>query len=160
VFTSSYVAAFDLDAGDFTGQTYTDKDWAPFTLESALKPGQTGAHIYSASKTLAEKAAWDYANQNGLKLVTLLPPLVFGPPLQPVSSKEALNTSVAAVYSLIDGPKGRPVPVNIWVHNAAVDELALAHVRALERDDAVGKRFLFTGTTMLWEDVSHIKRPA
>lgn len=160
VVTSSYAAALNLDEGEFVDKTYTEKDWAPFTLESATAPGKDGGYIYSASKTLAEKAAWDYANQNGVQLATILPPMIYGPPLQPVPSKDKLNASSAAIYALIDGDKGRPVPPNIWIHNVAVEDAALAHVRAAECEGAAGHRFLVGGNTMLWEDVSCICAPS
>ena len=156
VVTSSYAAALNLGEGEFVDRTYTEADWAPFTLESATAPGKDGGYIYSASKTLAEKAAWDYAKENKLELVTILPPMIYGPPLQPVAEKARLNASSAAIYNLIDGVKGRPVPPNIWIHNVAVEDAALAHVRALERDEANGHRFLIGGNTMLWEDVSQV----
>lgn len=35
--------------------------------------------MYFVSKTLAEKAAWDFAKDNGLDLITVIPPLVVGP---------------------------------------------------------------------------------
>ncbi|VAH81374.1 unnamed protein product [Triticum turgidum subsp. durum] len=38
---------------------------------------------YNVSKTLAEKAAWDFAGEEGLKLVVLNPGLVLGPTLTP-----------------------------------------------------------------------------
>jgi len=38
---------------------------------------------YSLSKTLAEKAAWDFARDEGLEVVALNPGVVLGPPLGP-----------------------------------------------------------------------------
>jgi len=86
VVTSSYAAVLDLDEGEFVDKTYTEKDWAPFTLESAIAPGKMPGYVYSASKAFAEKAAWDYADKNGLLLSTLCPPMIYGAPLQPVST--------------------------------------------------------------------------
>jgi len=36
---------------------------------------------YPMSKTLAEKAAWDYCKENGIDLVTILPSFIIGPNL-------------------------------------------------------------------------------
>jgi len=33
------------------------------------------------SKTMAEKAAWDYCKENGIDLVTILPSFIIGPNL-------------------------------------------------------------------------------
>lgn len=54
-----------------------DDSWADVEL---LKKHQ---HWYNVSKTLAEKAAWDFAAKEGLQLVALNPGLVLGPMLMP-----------------------------------------------------------------------------
>jgi nucleoside-diphosphate-sugar epimerase len=41
---------------------------------------------YNVSKTLAEKAAWDFAGEEGLPLVVLNPSLVLGPTLTPAAT--------------------------------------------------------------------------
>lgn len=66
---------------------------------------------------------------------TLNPPMIYGPPLQNVASRDEVNTSSAAIYALINGAEGREVPWNrlpLFVH---VKDIALAHVRALEVED-------------------------
>lgn len=50
------------------------------------------------SKTLAEKAAWEYAEGNGIDLVIMNPGFVIGPLLQPT-----LNLSVELIQNLISG---------------------------------------------------------
>lgn len=53
---------------------------------------------YPLSKTLAEKAAWDFAKENGLDIVVVHPGLVMGPILPPT-----LNGSMRMVLRLIQG---------------------------------------------------------
>uniref|UniRef100_J3MYS0 NAD-dependent epimerase/dehydratase domain-containing protein n=1 Tax=Oryza brachyantha TaxID=4533 RepID=J3MYS0_ORYBR len=49
---------------------------------------------------MAEKSAFEYAEKHGLNLITLCPPLVFGPMLQPT-----LNTSSKfLIYVIKRGP--------------------------------------------------------
>ncbi|GAB4832587.1 hypothetical protein Ancab_006602 [Ancistrocladus abbreviatus] len=50
---------------------------------------------YPLSKTLAEKAAWKFAEENGLDLVTTNAGCIFGPPLQPT-----INFSVGIILDL------------------------------------------------------------
>lgn len=50
------------------------------------------------SKTLAEDAAWNFAREKGIDLVTINPAMVIGPLLQPT-----LNTSAEAILNLISG---------------------------------------------------------
>lgn len=53
---------------------------------------------YMLSKTLAEEAAWNFAKENGIDMVTINPGLVIGPLLQPT-----VNTSVESILKLING---------------------------------------------------------
>lgn len=50
---------------------------------------------YVLSKTLAEEAAWKFAKEKGLEIVTINPAMVIGPLLQPT-----LNTSAEAIANL------------------------------------------------------------
>ncbi|MBA0677989.1 hypothetical protein Goari_019358, partial [Gossypium aridum] len=52
---------------------------------------------YMLSKTLAEEAAWKFAKENGIDMVTINPGLVIGPLLQPT-----VNTSVEPILKLIN----------------------------------------------------------
>ncbi|CAI0455050.1 unnamed protein product [Linum tenue] len=53
---------------------------------------------YQLSKTLAEIAAWDFAKENGVDMVTIHPGLVIGPFLQP-----SLSFSVEVILNLVNG---------------------------------------------------------
>lgn len=53
---------------------------------------------YIVSKTLAEEAAWRFAKENEIDLVTINPRFVIGPLLQPT-----LNFTTEEILKLIDG---------------------------------------------------------
>jgi nucleoside-diphosphate-sugar epimerase len=53
---------------------------------------------YSLSKTLAEAAAWKFAKENAIDIVTINPGFMIGPLLQPT-----LNTSVEPLLKLVNG---------------------------------------------------------
>jgi nucleoside-diphosphate-sugar epimerase len=53
---------------------------------------------YVVSKTLAEEAAWRFAKENEIDLVTINPGIVIGPFLQPT-----LNLTTEDILKLIDG---------------------------------------------------------
>nr|GFB51342.1 hypothetical protein [Tanacetum cinerariifolium] len=55
---------------------------------------------YPVSKTLAEKSAWEFAEKNGLDLVTILPSTCLGRLLQPT-----LNASCAVLQQLLLGSR-------------------------------------------------------
>ena len=64
----------DLDKNPRAGYVYTDKDWDPVTWEKGQEDGYGGYH---ASKTFAEKAAWEMYKecQPSWDLVTFCPPM-------------------------------------------------------------------------------------
>jgi nucleoside-diphosphate-sugar epimerase len=122
--------------------TYSEKDWNPITQEEALQNPGNG---YRASKTFAEKAAWDFIQNEkpSFDLVTMNPPMVFGPVVHYLNSLDALNTSNERIRDYIQGKakqeKELPqTPIPIWID---VRDLALAHVKAIETSSAGGKRF-------------------
>jgi len=53
---------------------------------------------YNVSKTLAEKAAWDFAENEGLELVVLNPALVLGPTLTP-----SITASLQLFLQIMEG---------------------------------------------------------
>ncbi|KAF2172611.1 hypothetical protein M409DRAFT_62378 [Zasmidium cellare ATCC 36951] len=99
-------------------------------------------------QTLAEKAAWDFVKDEkpAFDLVSLNPPLVFGPVAHHLSSLEKLNTSNQRVLALMQGKfRDAPLPptgIYTWVD---VRDIALAHIKALEVEAAGGERFAVIG---------------
>ncbi|KAG5537029.1 hypothetical protein RHGRI_024464 [Rhododendron griersonianum] len=103
--------------------------------------------FYHLSKTLAEDAAWKFARENGIDLVTINPGTVFGPLLQPT-----LNLSSEAALNLIkNGPDGA---VNRYVD---VRDVALAHILAYEVSSASG-RYCLVGTVTNSSEAVNILR--
>ena len=80
VVTSSFAAIIDGSKGMRSGYTYSEKDWNPITEEQAY---QTAPGGYRASKTFAEKAAWDFVEKEkpNFTLATVGSPIHPPPPL-------------------------------------------------------------------------------
>lgn len=143
VITSSFAAI--LDAASFTdpNTTFSETSWNPVTIDEIH---ESPAIAYRVSKTLAEKAAWDFVAQQkpAFDLVTVNPPLVLGPVVHHLATLDSINTSNSRVVALLKGqwkdavPSTLPVP--IWVD---VRDVAKAHIRAFEEPSAGGQR-LFT----------------
>lgn len=102
VITSSFASIVDLKQGNRPGYTYSEKDWNPVTYEQA-KSGD-GTTAYCASKTFAEKAAWDFVKTEkpNFDLATICPPMVYGP-LDYDASLDHLNTSSADIFRFMNG---------------------------------------------------------
>ncbi|NKI93236.1 aldehyde reductase [Rhizobacter sp. SG703] len=99
---------------------------------------------YQKSKTLAERAAWDFIAREGggLELSAVNPVTVLGPALGPDTSH-----SIQLVKRLMDGQPGCP-KINTGVVD--VRDVADLHLRAMTSPAAAGERFLATAGESLW----------
>ncbi|KAK0634571.1 hypothetical protein B0T17DRAFT_502211 [Bombardia bombarda] len=146
VITSSFAAIMDETKGSDPNTTYTEASWNPVTIDQIY---DSPATAYRASKKLAEKSAWDFvadpANDAKFDVVTINPPMVFGPVVHHLAGLQNINTSNARVVDLLQGKWKDEIATTgqaiIWVD---VRDVAAAHIRAgLEIPEAGGKR-LFT----------------
>lgn len=145
VVTSSFASVLDPNQGNRSGYAYSEKDWNPVTYEQAQKNSVTG---YFASKKLAEKAAWDFIENEKPRfdLVALCPPMVYGPVLQEVKDMNSLNTSSAGSYSIFSGQTKVLTKPGVWLW-VDVRDIAEAHVAAIEKPEAANQRFLVSEGT-------------
>jgi len=110
---------------------------APFTEADWTDPNGDDVAPYTKSKTLAERAAWDFLAREGgaLELSVVNPVAVFGPVLGPDYS-----ASILLVQKMMDGA----MPGTPRLHFGAVDvrDVADLHLRAVKNPAASGERFL------------------
>ena len=110
---------------------------APFNETNWTDPNGDGVRPYVKSKTIAERAAWNFIDKEGgkLELSVVNPVAVFGPVFGPDYS-----TSVLLIQRLMDGT----VPGNPQVYFGVVDvrDVADLHLRAMTHPEAKGERFL------------------
>ena len=98
---------------------------------------------YNKSKTLAEKAAWEFINlpeNKDLKMTTIHPGFVMGPLL----SNDTMGASASFMARLILGKI--PALPDVYMHISDVRDTAMLHVRALKSEGSDGKRILTTST--------------
>src|SRR6476661_10877299 len=111
-------------------QPFDESNWTNLDGGAEVQP-------YVKSKTLAERAAWDFIAKEGgsLELSVVNPVGIFGPVLGPDYS-----TSILMVQRLMDGA----VPGCPRLYSGAVDvrDVADLHIRAMTHPDAKGERFL------------------
>jgi nucleoside-diphosphate-sugar epimerase len=119
---------------------------APFSEKDWTDPDGPLATPYYKSKTLAERAAWDFARENGLELAVVNPGMILGPILGTET-----GTSVGLVQSLM---KGRyPAMPDFRVPVVDVRDAAEAHVLALTVPQAAGERFIIAGKALSIKDI-------
>ena len=114
---------------------FDETNWT--TLNSDVAP-------YMKSKTLAERAAWDFIAKEGgnLELSVINPVGVFGPVLGPDYS-----TSILLVQRLMDG--ALPGCPQLYFGIVDVRDVADIHLRAMTDPAAEGERFLATASDFM-----------
>lgn len=117
---------------------------APFDETDWTNLEGPGVTAYVKSKTLAERAAWDFVAREGggLELATVNPVGVLGP----VLGKD-LSSSVELLRSLMEGAV--PAAPRTWFGLVDVRDVADLHVRAMISPAAKGERFIATGGDFL-----------
>ena len=125
VLTSSFAA---IGYGQPVGAPFTEQSWTDADQKVSA---------YVKSKTIAERAAWDFIKREGgaLELSVVNPVMVMGPVLGP-----DLSTSIVLVKRMLDGAvPGLP---NMSFGVVDVRDVADLHMRAMVDPAAKGERFL------------------
>ncbi|MFJ2160521.1 SDR family oxidoreductase [Streptomyces sp. NPDC087856] len=112
-----------------TDHQFTEEDWS--VLDG---PGVTA---YTKSKTLAERAAWDFIGNEGgsLELATILPVAVMGP---------VMGTQISGSNNIIQRSLNGAMPgyPHLWIPIVDVRDVAKAHLLAMTTPEAAGQRFI------------------
>lgn len=128
VLTSSFAA---IGYGRAVKRPYDERDWTNVAAPELA--------AYPKSKTLAERAAWDFVDGEGrgLELAVVNPVGIFGPLLGP-----DLSPSILLVRAMLDG-RLWAVP-RLMFGVVDVRDVADLHLRAMTDAAAAGERFLAT----------------
>ena len=131
-------AAITGASPDDAEKIFTERDW----------PNPEQQHgFYEKSKTMAERAAWDFVNAmpeaERIELTTVCPGMILGPT---TVNEGFFSGDVMKLFMNGAIPGGIP---RIQFGVVDVREIATAHIRCIERDEAQGKRFMLTGES-LW----------
>lgn len=144
VMTSSVAAVLSGLPGRDGSRTFSEDDWSDIHAD-------IGA--YEKSKTIAERAAWDFLQQlpteRRPEMCVINPGLVLGPVLE----KDA-GTSVEAVLKLMRREFPGCPPLG-W---ALVDvrDVAIAHIAAMTAADAPGHRYICAGEHIWLLEIAEI----
>jgi len=148
VVVTSSVAAIMGDAAEarqYPGRVVDETHWNTSSSVS-YQP-------YSYSKTAAERAAWEIAEaQERWTLATINPAFIIGPSL----SERLDATSVSLMKQLGDGTFKQGAP-GLVVGFVDVRDVALAHVRAVERVEASG-RFILAQRVSSFPEIAAVLR--
>ena len=114
---------------------FNETDWSDLTGNVAP---------YQKSKTIAERAAWDFIAREGgsLELAAVNPVAVMGPALGPDYSH-----SIRMIKNILEGQSGCPKINSGYVD---VRDVADLHLRAMTDPAARGQRFIAISGQSLW----------
>ena len=136
VMTSSIAAVWMGTPGD------KDLDETKWTDESIKN-----IDPYIKSKTVAEKAAWDYASKNkSIRLTTILPPVVLGPGIG-----DHMHATSMKFFNIM-AKREMPIAPPIKFGMVDVRDVAKMHVAAIEIDESIDKRFIISENTYWGKD--------
>ena len=127
-------------------RTFTEQDWTDLD----------GSHVsaYAKSKTLAERAAWDFVDGEGgsPELAVVNPVGLLGPVLGP-----DMSTSLILIRRLLD--RSMPALPRLSFSLVDVRDVADLHLRAMTDPAARGERFLAVAGAPMWiADVARVLR--
>ena len=124
---------------------------AAFTEDDWTNPNAPGTSAYTQSKTLAERAAWDFVRDTApqMQLTTINPVLVVGPPLD-----TTFGTSVSIIERLLNARD--PMIPHFGFATVDVRDVALAHVLALTTPGTEGRRYIVADQFLWFTDIAQI----
>ena len=142
VLTSSVAAIYEtMESKSY----YDENDWSD--------PENPAISHYSKSKTLAERAAWEFVeNENHpFELAVINPALVIGPSLS-----GDLGESNKAIEMVATGKM--PVAVPLQFGYVDVRDVAAAHILAMQNPSSNGERFALAEKDLWYGDVAKVLR--
>ncbi|RDX81948.1 Anthocyanidin reductase ((2S)-flavan-3-ol-forming), partial [Mucuna pruriens] len=149
VILTSSAAAVTINQLKGTGLVMDERNWTDVEFLKTAKPPTWG---YPASKTLAEKEAWKYAEENDIDLITVIPTLTTGPSLTPdIPSSVGLATSLITGNDfLINALKGMQF-LSGSISLTHVEDVCRAHIFVAEKESASGRYIVCASNTSVPE---------
>ena len=125
-------------------QVFTEENWTDIANKIDTKP-------YIRSKTIAEKAAWNFMEREGagMEMVSILPGAMLGPVLE-----EDFGTSANIVIKILDGKM--PAMPKIAFEIVDVRSVAQLLVDVIEKEHAAGNRFMASSGHMTMKQLANV----
>jgi nucleoside-diphosphate-sugar epimerase len=124
-------------------RTFTEQDWTD--------PEGPGTTPYIKSKTLAERAAWEFVRRPNInmELVSINPSAILGPVLE-----KDYGTSAEIVLKLLRGDL--PATPNLGFAVVDVRDVADLHVLGMTIPEAAGQRFNAANGFLWWPEIAQV----
>jgi dihydroflavonol-4-reductase len=146
VLTSSAAAIVHADLPDGR-DTFDEEDWTDLDHRTAT--------TYIRSKTLAERAAWDFVADEApdMALTAINPGFVLGPPLD-----DEIGSSLSVIARLLSGKD--PMLPRHGLPVVDVRDVAEMHLRALQRPGTAGRRYAAAERSMWFAEMGGVLKAA
>lgn len=140
IMTSSTVSVMTGDLQS-SRSAFTEDDWSDVSHPAATP--------YTKSKTLAERAVWDWQASDApeMQITMINPGFVQGAPLD-----ENFGTSIALVKRLLKGQD--PLVPDISFVTVDVRDIARMHILAMENDASINNRYLGVERLLTFQDMA------
>ena len=135
--TSSYAAIYGRKKHN---NEHNDNDWTDLSNKKIMP--------YEISKTKAEKKMWEISKKANLDACAINPVLVLGPSLTGVLSMSN-RVTIKKIFSL-------PFIPDLSISVVGVQDVAEAHIMAMENKSSNGNRFLLSEKTIKLKDLCSI----
>jgi dihydroflavonol-4-reductase len=144
VMTSSVGAVVYGKDKEQLSQVFDESDWTDAGNRTDTTP-------YFRSKTLAERAAWEFIekDRSGLELTTILPGAILGPVLE-----KDFGTSANLIIKMLD--RSAPALPRLGFDIIDVRSVAELLIRAMESPKAAGERYIASSGYLSFKDMAEI----
>lgn len=124
----------------------TEADWTDVAAPTVS--------AYTKSKTLAERAAWDFvAKHPEMQLTCINPGMVLGTPMD-----RETGSSISVITRIMSGKD--PVAPDIRLPITDIADVSRAHVEALERPESIGQRYIIADRFQSMPDMARTLKAA
>ena len=142
--TSSFATVYNTKEPKIT---FNENDWSDTSIPSIAD--------YDKSKTLAEKLCWDFIadNQPSFSFTSINPAGIIGPSLS-----SDLGVTNDFIEQIVKGKIPLAPKMHLgWVH---VEDVALAHVNAIDNPKVAGERVILYESALWFKDIGQILHDA
>ncbi|KAF9042294.1 D-lactaldehyde dehydrogenase [Panaeolus papilionaceus] len=145
-------------------QVFDESNWGDDYVQQVREQGKDAPFMskYKASKTLAERAAWTFYEENkgkvGWDMVVLHPPFILGGSHLEIKKPENLTSSLQGLYYNAFNTERARNARNGYLSYVHVKDASRLHIQALNTPAAAGQRIILSAGSSTWGQAGELIR--